>query len=191
MFLRRGKMCSAMRESESKDLTDVGLILLNAQLRPLQHNAEAATILCFPEKGHHVRSLASIIPSRVMDKGLSGVAASTGVEFVSGRRRYVCRMFLFDVMPDSTSLLRPRVVVLLERRRTSGVDLRRWSEAMNLTSRELQTVELLLKGLTSREIAHEMGISTNTVTSFLSLVMAKVGAATRTELLVKLLERAS
>jgi DNA-binding CsgD family transcriptional regulator len=184
-------MRSVMRERESADLTDVGLVLLNVQLRPLQHNAEAASILCFPEKGHHVQSLASIIPSRVFDEGLSGVAAFTSVEFMSGRRRYVCRMFPFDVTPGRTSLLRPHVVVLLERLRRSGVDLRRWNEAMNLTSRELQTVELLLKGLTSREIAQEMGISTNTVTSFLSLVMAKVGAANRTELLVKLLERAS
>jgi DNA-binding CsgD family transcriptional regulator len=52
-------------------------------------------------------------------------------------------------------------------------------------------VEFLLKGLTSREIAQEMHISPNTVKSFLKLVMAKVGATTRTGLIASIFERVS
>ena len=39
---------------------------------------------------------------------------------------------------------------------------------------------LLLRGLTSKEIADEMRISPSTVKSFLKLVMTKVGATSRT-----------
>ena len=180
-----------MKDCESPDPTGVGLILLDAQLRPVQYNAEAASILGFPQKAQPVHSLASIFASHVPPPDLSDLASASGIEFMSGRRRYVCRIFLFDFSRGSKSDHEPRVMVVLERRGKSEVDLDQWSQAMHLTSREREAVELLLKGMTSREIAREMGISINTVTSFLSLVMAKVGASTRTDLLVKIFERAS
>jgi len=49
----------------------------------------------------------------------------------------------------------------------------------NLTSRELQAVELLMDGLRSKEIALRMQISPNTVKAFLRLVMLKMGVSTR------------
>jgi len=50
------------------------------------------------------------------------------------------------------------------------------------------TVMLLLRGLTSKEIADEMRISPSTVKSFLKLVMTKVGATSRTGIIAKILE---
>ncbi len=43
----------------------------------------------------------------------------------------------------------------------------------NLTNREREAVGFLVQGMTSKEIAQQMGISPNTVTSFLRLVMTK------------------
>jgi DNA-binding CsgD family transcriptional regulator len=60
-----------------------------------------------------------------------------------------------------------------------------------LTTRECETVKLLLRGLTSKEIASEMSISPNTVKSFLKLAMAKVGASNRAALIARILEKAS
>jgi DNA-binding CsgD family transcriptional regulator len=53
------------------------------------------------------------------------------------------------------------------------------SEQFALTERERETVELLLQGLTSKEIAIRMNISPNTVKAFLRLVMVKMGVSTR------------
>jgi len=61
--------------------------------------------------------------------------------------------------------------------RTTG--LAEISEQFNLTQRERETVELLLKGLTSKEIANRMNISVNTVKAFLRLVMVKMKVSNR------------
>ena len=53
----------------------------------------------------------------------------------------------------------------------------------HLTARERQAVGHLVKGMTSKEIAQAMGISTNTVKSFLRLVMTKAGVSTRAGLI--------
>ena len=53
------------------------------------------------------------------------------------------------------------------------------SERFGLTPRERETVKLLLQGLTSKEIAAQMGISSNTVKAFVRLVMIKMGVSTR------------
>ena len=82
-------------------------------------------------------------------------------------------------------------MVVLDRVFTQPSDITRWSETFQLTSRESETVQFLLKGLTSKEIANQMNISPNTVKSFLKLVMAKVGASNRTGILAKILEKAS
>jgi DNA-binding CsgD family transcriptional regulator len=53
------------------------------------------------------------------------------------------------------------------------------SEQFDLTHRERETVEFLLQGLTSKEIATRMKISPNTVKAFLRLVMVKMKVSTR------------
>ncbi len=53
----------------------------------------------------------------------------------------------------------------------------------DLTSRELQVVELVGKGLTNRQIAGQLSLSVNTVRHHRAKVMEKVGAHTTGELL--------
>ena len=169
----------------------VGLLLLNAKLHPVHYNVEAAHILGFPKKARHVPSLDTVFPPTVLKLEGSKSTQGSGVEFVSGRRRYICRVFKLDTQGDHESPLQPRVVVVLERSFKEAVDIGKWSQEFHLTMRERQTVEFLLKGLSSREIAHAMQISPNTVKSFLKLVMAKVGATTRTGLVASIFERVS
>jgi DNA-binding CsgD family transcriptional regulator len=54
------------------------------------------------------------------------------------------------------------------------------------TPRENQTVELLLQGLTSKEIATRLEISPNTVKAFVRLVMVKMGVTTRSGIVGKI-----
>jgi len=56
-----------------------------------------------------------------------------------------------------------------------------------LTPREKETVELLIQGLTSKEIATRMKISPNTVKAFLRIVMVKMGVSTRSGILGKVI----
>ena len=53
------------------------------------------------------------------------------------------------------------------------------SESFRLTEREREVVELLIQGLTNKEIAGRMNISPNTVRAFIRMVMGKLGVSTR------------
>jgi DNA-binding CsgD family transcriptional regulator len=58
----------------------------------------------------------------------------------------------------------------------------------NLSARELEAVEFLLSGLTSKEIADRMKISTNTVKATLRVVMIKMGVSTRSGVIAKIIQ---
>jgi DNA-binding CsgD family transcriptional regulator len=176
----------------------VGVVLLDAQLRLVHYTREAATILGYTGDSAPLDFVKAA--TRFQLTNPSSVALTE--EFTSGRRRYRCRAFLLDsddhaVVPqrtdgrafgDHVDHLQPRIAVVLERVFTQPADITRWSEAYQLTHREYETVKLLMKGLTSKEIANEMSISPSTVKSFLKLVMAKVGASNRTAIIAKILE---
>ncbi len=60
------------------------------------------------------------------------------------------------------------------------------AEQFRLSPREREVVELLLDGLTNREIARRMKISANTVKTFLRVAMIKTGASTRSGIVAKI-----
>ena len=169
----------------------VGILLLNAQLRPVHYNAEVTKILRYPNKVRHAPSLDDLVAIAPETANLLESGLPLEIEFRSGRRRYVCRSFVVNPKRGVDSRLQPRLVVVIERETSPFADVERWSDAFRLTSREREAVSLLLKGLTSKQIAARMGISPNTVKSFLKLVMIKVGATTRTGIVAKIFESAS
>ena len=179
----------------------VGVLLLDAQLRLVHYTGEAATILGYTTKLRDTVPLDPVLPAaRLQLANPPPAASAASLEFTSGRRRYRCRAYLLDssghgahghVHGGNADRLQAKIVVVLDRVFTQPSDITRWSETFQLTSRESETVQFLLKGLTSKEIANHMNISPNTVKSFLKLVMAKVGASNRTGILAKLLEKAS
>ena len=173
----------------------VGVLLLDAQLRLVHYTAEAATILGYPGKPRESPPLDAVLPAaRFQLANPAQVTSASLLEFTSGRRRYRCRAFLLNSGGNTNGpidRLQPKIVAVLERVSTQRPDLTRWSEELQLTSRECETVKFLMRGLTSKEIADEMSISPNTVKSFLKLVMAKVGATNRTAIIAKILEKAS
>src|SRR5579885_1251872 len=76
-------------------------------------------------------------------------------------------------------------VVLLERLSHGPEGLTGLIGHFGLTPRELQTVSLLIEGLTSKQIAARMNISPNTVKAFLRIVMFKMDVATRSGIVGK------
>jgi DNA-binding CsgD family transcriptional regulator len=177
--------------------SSIGVLLLDAQLRLVHHTAEAAAILEYPGKPRETVRLDKVLPavrSQLASPSMAAAPASS-LEFTSGRRRYHCRAFLLDSNGRGSrgdgDRLQTKIVVVLERVFPQSPSIARWCEAFQLTSRECETVKFLLKGLTSKEIADRMSISPSTVKSFLKLIMTKVGASSRMDIIAKILEKAS
>jgi len=57
-----------------------------------------------------------------------------------------------------------------------------------MTPRETETVDFLVQGLGTNQIASRMGISPNTAKAFLRSVMIKVGAEYRHGIIAKMLQ---
>lgn len=157
-----------------------GFLLLGPTMVPLASNPEAIQILSFPSKPERIKQLDTFLSDRVKAMLLDH-HGEDGLEFVkecrSGRRRYVCRSF--HVGSESRYPVQPSIAIILERNATGGIVLDEIAKQFDLTQRERETVQFLIQGLTSKEIANRMAISPNTVKAFLRLVMVKMGVSTR------------
>jgi DNA-binding NarL/FixJ family response regulator len=137
-----------------------------------------------PEVGGNVqRRLRSILGAEEYADDLS-----PAVSFLSGRRLYLCRSILLRYCLETSGA--PKVAFVLERQ-YSG-----WSTALcdaskrfNLSQRETETVQLLVYGLTTKEIASRMNVSPNTIKQFVRFVMSKMGVSTRAGVLGKIVPR--
>jgi DNA-binding CsgD family transcriptional regulator len=123
------------------------------------------------------------IRTRLVDRHAAG-DASFVPEFRSGNRTYICRSFPLHVSVKTT--IPPAMVLVFERRPSNTIAMSEVSSQFGLTPREQETIQLLLQGLTSKEIAERMKISPNTVKAFLRLVMVKMGVSTRSGIIGKI-----
>src|SRR5262249_1103537 len=149
-----------------------GLVVFNSSLNLLAADPEAVEILSFPEKPKTLHAFQGV-QARLLEPN-GGGSPVVVPEFRSGRRSYQCRPFYFDRLNGHSS---PPAIALLLERKNGVVSLSEVATRYALTIRERETVELLLRGLTSKEIADQMKISPNTVKAFLRLVMVKLGVS--------------
>jgi DNA-binding CsgD family transcriptional regulator len=158
-------------------LSEPGFLILDLKLNPIACNRQVIKILTFPNLADQVKRLGVFLADKIRFNLVNRQSKDT-LEFVkefrSGKRRYNCRIFHLDT-PDKGTL----VVLVLERSSSRTAALSQLSQEFDLTVREQETVQLLLQGLTSKEIAARMNISPNTVKAFLRLVMVKMGVSTR------------
>lgn len=164
-----------------------GLVVVDAALNLVASNTEAIQILTFPTRPDKIRQLDSVVTERIrtrlLDKHAIGDSGFVR-EFRSGNRTYVCRSFPLTVNVKSAA--QPALVLVFERRPSSAIAMSEVSSQFGLTPREQETIQLLLQGLTSKEIAERMKISPNTVKAFLRLVMVKMGVSTRSGIIGKI-----
>jgi DNA-binding CsgD family transcriptional regulator len=162
-----------------------GFLLLDAGLNLIASNGPALQILCFPSGADRIKQPKVFLSDRVRTALIDHRNPSNPVfvrEYKSGKRRYICKNFQVDCngQTGQSSSVQPAFALLLERNASSSPSaLSEISEQFDLTQRERETVEFLLQGLTSKEIANRMGISPNTVKAFLRLVMVKMKVSTR------------
>ena len=160
--------------------SDSGFLLLDADLNLLASNDPALQILCFPSEASRIKQPKLLLADRVRTTLLDHQHRDQRVfvrEVLSGKRRYICKAFQVNCNGHPSPQI--AFAVLLERAAAGSLTVSELSEQFALTHRECETVEYLLQGLTSKEIAVRMNISPNTVKAFLRLVMVKMKVSTR------------
>lgn len=168
--------------------SDSGFLLLDAELNLIASNDPALQILCFPSEASRIKQPKVLVADRVRTTLLDHRHRDRKVfvrEIQSGKRSYICKTFQVNYT-NGHSLPQPAFAVLLERGAAVGMTPSELFERFSLTQRECETVEYLLQGLTSKEIAVRMKISPNTVKAFLRLVMVKMKVSTRSGIAGKL-----
>jgi DNA-binding CsgD family transcriptional regulator len=183
--------------------------VVDTALNLVASNTEAIQILTFPEPLDKIRNLDSWLTNKIrahlVERQVQRPTSFVG-EFRSAKRTYLCRSFPLDVnanvtgngnhngashhaeMEESNGSGVPTalLVLMIERRSNGAVKLAEVAERFGLTAREQETVQLLLQGLTSKEIAQRMQISPNTVKAFIRLVMVKMSVSTRSGIIGKI-----
>ena len=169
---------------QSAKATAAGFVLADLDFRAVYASDVALQILSYPRQWRGLDWI-PIVQQRIrsilaVDRFTPDLPA-TG--FVSGSRRYLCRPFLLE------SRQRPPMVGLIfERGVGEGVPLENLGQRFRLSRRECETVQLLVEGLTTKEVAQRMGVSPNTIKQFVRLVMSKMGVTTRSGIVGKLLD---
>ena len=167
------------------------LLLSHDSLSPLAYNREALEALAFPQSADELAETHSRIKKCIGEKLIS--PSSSGIRkfvgrFKSGNRTYLCRTLHVDLDGGNSGSERKTTLILLEREASPSRLLeRKAAEDFGLTRREQQMVELLIEGMTTKEIARTLTVSPNTVKSFLRLVMIKMGVTTRSGIVGKVL----
>jgi DNA-binding CsgD family transcriptional regulator len=168
-----------------------GLLVVDAALNVMAFNGEAIQILTFPEHRDKITDLKALLTDQLQSSLLdrSSSCSSFFREFRSARRTYQCRYFSLSAsLNGSNGDARPAMLVMLERKSNDRTAVAALSQRFGLTAREEQTVQLLVEGLTSKEIAVRMKISPNTVKGFLRIIMVKMNVSTRSGIIGKILE---
>jgi DNA-binding CsgD family transcriptional regulator len=166
-----------------------GVIVVDDAFKVVASNPEVLHILTFPERPDKIRELDSWLSNKVRSSLVDRSSASgLASQVQSARRTYLCRSFPLDSMNGHKSTATQSgklLIVILERKGNQGVTIENLSERFRLTAREQQTVQFLMEGYTSKEIAQRMEISANTVKAFIRLVMVKMGVSTRSAIVGK------
>jgi DNA-binding CsgD family transcriptional regulator len=166
--------------------SNAGFLLLDSALKPIYANKDSVNILCYPEIPVGEKALMQAFHQRIealMNDRRPSEGNPLQVEFPSGRRTYLMRAFYLD--SPLKNPLQPTYAVLLERQHHVLLELANVSKQYNLTNREVETLRLLIEGLTSKEIASHLKISPNTVKVFLRQIMLKMGVTTRAGIIGK------
>ena len=173
--------------SDGAQASSAGFLLLDTALRPLYANQEALSALTYPT--HLTKNADSLLESRVqaLFEGANGSRQLKGNgSLTSGRRRYQLR--LFSLRSPLANGFKPAVALLLERNKKQSIDLSNLPKRFRLTQREVETVEHLVRGFNTQQIADGMGISPNTVKAFLRSIMMKMAADSRAGVIARILQ---
>ena len=177
------------------EVSTPGVLLLTESIGGIGYNWEAVRILAFPKKPEQIEHIQRFLAKRVRATLTSQRSTDTRQfvgEFRSGQRTYICHVLDLRSTDLRTEEKGAATVLVLQRQSSTTLSLkRRARNEFRLSQRECETVELLLEGMTTKEIAAAMNISPNTVKSFVRLIMTKLNVSTRSGIIGKILARTS
>ena len=136
----------------------------------------------------------------VLSKKSPGIRASHKADDVtplfldvyqSGRRSYLVKG-LSLAGPQTPFPAEDRYYLfIIERMRSDFLNFSRIAREFNLSRREQDLVKLLLTDLGNKQIAHTLGLSLNTVKTYLKLLMRKLGVTSRAGIIAAIIHRMS
>jgi len=166
-----------------------GVVVFDMMLRPIASDTGAVAILRHEGGDAGDSNPRLTLPQEVLDAISSRPTADTTCLTVSvtvGTQAYRCRCYVVSPAPSA-----PRLavhVVHFEADAANSDPIHRIASAYKLTEREEEALRGIAVGLTTKELAERMKISPNTVKAFVHLIMIKLGVATRTGIIAKLLD---
>lgn len=167
----------------------IGLVLLDTVLKPIAFNAEAVTILSYPERPVADHLLKIRIPEEILEairRPNASVPAPIIAQFRAGKRKYFCQAFVMKAFKDCSP--QPAITLLLQRNSSAMEVIHEVAAEFGLTERERELLQGISNGLTSKELAEEMDISPNTVKAHVRVIMVKMRVNTRAGIVAKILE---
>jgi DNA-binding CsgD family transcriptional regulator len=165
---------------------DPALIFLDSTFKPVSYNQEAVRVLAYSELDKNGKAPFKVIEGKVRQLFSSSRYPGRPVSsFQCGNHCYSVRLFALTANGSLPS--HPAHALLLERSDCTAIDFSSALNLFRLTPRECETLEFLMQGMTSKEIASHMGVSPHTVKAFLRLVMSKMQVSTRSGIIGKLI----
>ena len=170
-----------------------GLLVVDSSFDVVACNDEALRIFCYPEPPEHIGQMNAYLVNKIRTELIDRQSPTQIAEyFRSARRTYLCRSFSLALKASHTNgsggpKTNGLLIFILQRRSNIAAKITEISERFGLTAREQETVQNLLEGLTSKEIAQRMNISPNTVKAFLRLTMVKMNVSTRSGIIGRLI----
>jgi RNA polymerase sigma factor (sigma-70 family) len=200
------RQCSALEALEPHNgeggvykRSNPGLLLFNLSRQLLQINTEGLELCAALNQSRLLIKATGVIPHEVF-KVIDAVTQvlrndhdakiwdQFDYRWVVGESTYPMLVRGLAI-PDTTSLLNTRILVMMERVGTrQAANVQQVFQEYQLTDREQNVLQQLLKGLTNKEIANNLGISEQTVKDHFKRLMHKMKVSTRTALLSRLVQ---
>ncbi|HJZ78458.1 MAG TPA: LuxR C-terminal-related transcriptional regulator [Vicinamibacterales bacterium] len=185
---RRGDFAAAKLAPNPAPPDPIVFLVTDLSFKLAYANSAAIRILTYPNEAVEPANAAILVQDRIRfafgsESYAPDFAAS--LVFLSGRRHYFCRLFLLDSWRGRKS--DSMVGFLLARHPKERIDITEVRGRYRLSPRECETIQYLINGLTTKEVASRMGVSPNTIKQFIRLIMSKMGVTTRLGIVRKIL----
>ena len=179
---------------EQDTVAQAGMVLMDQSFHALAIDSGAISIFTALSRKHkRTVDTASECPPRLAEEirelmlsARPAGSASSLVHLPMGEFAYTVHTYYLE--PQS-GFNQPLMVLYVKRNVSTQSALGRIGLEYRLTEREQATLLGMAMGLTNKELAQRMSVSTSTSKTFVSLVMAKLGVARRAAVVAKILEQ--
>lgn len=167
------------------------------------YNKDASQVLSFSlrpskEKIDSHRNISSfcmkwrkVLDKRIFEMKKSGKRYKSEIYFInllrSGRRRYIVKGLILSGQRTSSEIQEIHYLFILDRVKPDTFNIPMIIRAWNLSKREQDLVQLTFSDLSNKEIANHLGLSLNTVKSYMKFLMRKLNVTSRAGIISRLL----